>query len=271
MADNFPKDTSHFKLIVSDFDGTLAPSDHKISQKVQSAIKRWVDSGGRFTIASGRQFSMIGQDAKELELTTPLIVRGGAEIVAPDGEVIFQELIDKDVIKEFVELVSANGHSILVEVGNTLFGSFEYGTEEYPSIEERPLEELPYVDAPKMVMRVLKERVEETEKFMDTVVTPKFPTLHLVRSYNQLGMAYDVTSLKGTKNLAVLELSKYLGLDRSEVVGVGDGYNDFPLLEASGLKIAMGNANDELKAIADIIVPSLSDDGVAYLIDKLLE
>lgn len=270
MKDNFPKDTSKFKLIVSDFDGTLSGSDHLISQKVQDAVKRWIDSGRHFTIASGRQYEMISQDAKVLNLKTPIIVRGGAEIVKPNGEKIYAEVIDKKVAKELIEILTEHGIKVAAEIGPILYGNFPFGVESYPHITEKPLDQIPFVDVPKINVRVFPEKVKEIEALMDNIVIPKFPTLHLVRSYNPHGMAYDVTSLRGTKNLAVLELSKYLGLNREETVGVGDGYNDFPLLEASGLKVAMGNANDELKEIADVIVPSLQDDGVAYLIDQLL-
>ncbi len=270
MEGNFPENTSNIKLIVSDFDGTLAGADHKISQKIQEAIKRWMDSGRHFTIASGRQFLMIKQDAEVLSLKTPLIVRGGAEIVNPDGKIIFSELIDRDIVKDLTALMVSNGYGILVEVDNVLYGNFEYGVEEYPEIIEKPLSQLPHADSPKINIRVSADKVKKTEEFMDNHVIPKFPMLHMIRSYNALGMSYDITSLKGTKNLAVLELIKYLDLNRSEVVGVGDGYNDFPLLEASGFKVAMGNANDELKEIADVIIPSLDEDGLAFLIDKLL-
>lgn len=52
------------------------------------------------------------------------------------------------------------------------------------------------------------------------------------------------------------------------MIGVGDGYNDFPLLMSCGLKIAMGNAIEELKDIADYIAPSVDEDGLAKVIDK---
>lgn len=51
------------------------------------------------------------------------------------------------------------------------------------------------------------------------------------------------------------------------MIGVGDGYNDYPMLEACGLKVAMGNAVDELKVIADIVAPSIEQDGLAKVIE----
>jgi hydroxymethylpyrimidine pyrophosphatase-like HAD family hydrolase len=61
-----------------------------------------------------------------------------------------------------------------------------------------------------------------------------------------------------------------LGVRYEEIIGVGDGHNDVPLLEAVGLKVAMGNAPDEVKAIADYVAPKLSEDGVADVIQRYI-
>jgi len=55
-----------------------------------------------------------------------------------------------------------------------------------------------------------------------------------------------------------------------EIIGVGDGPNDYPLLMGSGFKVAMGNAVPELKEIADFIAPSVEEDGVATVIEKFV-
>jgi hydroxymethylpyrimidine pyrophosphatase-like HAD family hydrolase len=80
----------------------------------------------------------------------------------------------------------------------------------------------------------------------------------------------SVTSSVATKLHCVIEITKLLHIHPDEVIGVGDGYNDYPLLSACGLKIAMGNAVPELKAIADFIAPSVDEDGVATVIEKFL-
>ena len=53
-------------------------------------------------------------------------------------------------------------------------------------------------------------------------------------------------------------------------MAIGDGHNDIPLLEAAGFKVAMGNAPDEVKAVADYVAPSLQDDGVAEAIERFI-
>lgn len=73
-----------------------------------------------------------------------------------------------------------------------------------------------------------------------------------------------------TKQHGIFEVAKLLGIDSHEIIGVGDSYNDFPLLMACGFKVAMGNAVDDLKAIADYIAPSVEEDGIVDVINKFV-
>lgn len=79
-----------------------------------------------------------------------------------------------------------------------------------------------------------------------------------------------IANAKATKLHGVVRIAELLHISPDEIIGVGDSYNDFPLLEACGLKIAMGNAVPELKAIADFVAPSVEDDGVATVIEKFI-
>lgn len=79
-----------------------------------------------------------------------------------------------------------------------------------------------------------------------------------------------ISHTAATKQHAILKVAEILKIDTHEIIGVGDGYNDFPLLMACGLKIAMGNAVLELKEIADYIAPSVDEDGVAHIIEKFI-
>lgn len=89
-------------------------------------------------------------------------------------------------------------------------------------------------------------------------------------SYKKGNVWVSVTSATATKLHSVLEITKRIGVDPKDTIGIGDGYNDYPLLSACGLKIAMGNAVPELKAIADFIAPTVEEDGVAVVIEKFI-
>lgn len=95
-------------------------------------------------------------------------------------------------------------------------------------------------------------------------------SLSIQRSHHKiLGLfGLHASHVKATKQEGIFEVAKLLGIQTHEIIGVGDGYNDFPLLMACGLKIAMGNAIDDLKAVADYVAPPVEEDGVAHVIDK---
>jgi Cof subfamily protein (haloacid dehalogenase superfamily) len=270
MKNNFPKNISNYKLIVSDFDGTLAGAEHVVTDTVVDAVKKWINNGKYFTIATGRQFNMIIEDCRKMNLTTPVIVRGGAEIIDPvTGETIAEELIDKQTIKELFSIFSQNKTSFLVEKGNILFANFYYQLD-FPGVTKKELSDFTLQAAPKMAVKAYDYDVEKITELMDEIEVIH-PNISIHRTHNSFGYGWDITSTKATKLHGIVKVLKYLGLTREQTVGVGDSYNDFPLLEAAGLKVAMGNAHPELKAIADIEVPSHEEDGVAYLIDKLLK
>lgn len=98
------------------------------------------------------------------------------------------------------------------------------------------------------------------------------PRIHVQKltAWNKEYMSMDIASTQASKLHGIVEVAKILKISTEEIIGVGDGYNDFPLLMACGLKIAMGNAVPELKAIADFIAPSVYDDGVATVIEKFV-
>ncbi len=115
---------------------------------------------------------------------------------------------------------------------------------------------------------------EFSEEKIDTVFK-KFSSLSHVTFFksnhsdpNKFGL--NITHLAATKLHGVETIMKHLDVKREEIIGVGDSYNDFPLLMAAGFKVAMGNAIPELKEVADYVAPSVTDDGVADVINKFI-
>lgn len=99
---------------------------------------------------------------------------------------------------------------------------------------------------------------------MPTIIAQKVP------SWTKGFFCIIITHAEATKQHGVFEVAKLLGLQTHDMIGVGDGYNDFPLLLACGLKVAMGNAVPELKEIADYVAPTVENDGVVDIINKFI-
>ena len=260
-----------YKLLISDFDKTLSDEKLNISQSVIQAVHKWVLEGGKFSIASGRQYIMIKKLCKDLNLNTPVIVRGGAEIVDPKTDRSLSiKLIDKHLVSQLIDVLNENDFEISVESDGEIFSDYYYNSKFIPEITFRKLGEFKVKEVPKIIAFAPKDFKRKQEVMKE--IKKKFPTLHMIRVvYPDGGESFDITFIDATKYSAVLWLIKLLGLKREEVVGVGDGYNDLPLLEACGFKVAMENAPEELKAVADMIVPDYNHDGFSVLIDKLLK
>lgn len=272
MLKGFPKETSKYQLIVSDFDGTLAGVDHVVSVKNINAVKKWERQGKFFTVATGRQFLMIKEDCRKMGLTTPVVVRGGAEVIDPQkGTILHSEYIPKDDVKMVLEMLMQDDiFQFGIEMGDNVYANFhwEISTNE---INEFAINEFKIQSVPKFHVKPIHQDNGKCEDLIKKLEN-KSSHLNIIATHNKMfGKGWDITSVKATKLHGIVKVLEHLGLEKEQTVGVGDSYNDFPLLEATDLKVAMGNAHEEIKAITDIVVPSHDEDGVAYLITKLLE
>jgi len=91
-----------------------------------------------------------------------------------------------------------------------------------------------------------------------------------VVAYHEGCVALQITHKNATKHHAALKIAEFLNIKSNEMIGVGDGYNDFDLFKACGLRIAVGNAVDELKLMADYVAPDVKEDAIAHIIEKFV-
>lgn len=265
----------NYKAVISDFDNTLVDLTHILTPQAESAVRMIQDRGLHFSIATGRSFMWLRPICKQLNLTTPQAVRGGAEIIDPKTEtVLYGQYMENEAANKFIDLLKKEDISFFVEKGEDYFG---YVTKFFPerikTRKFRPLEDLVVQAIPKFVVFTTDENTKKVDACMQNAIK-EFPTLHIIKSYIPPNMVWDVTSEKATKHLATLELTKLLHVAPEETIGIGDGYNDFPLLTACGYKIAMGTAPQELRAIADFVAPPQADNGftaaMQHIVDTLL-
>ena len=167
-----------------------------------------------------------------------------------------------------MDILLENKLTFLIEKDDILYANFSFELD-FPKVFYRKISEFEISDVPKILLKSTEKDSVRVQKLMD-VIENSFSRINIIRNHNNFGYGWDITSVKATKLHGIVKVMEHVGVKRSDVVGVGDSYNDFPLLEAAGLKVAMGNAHKEVREIADIIVPSHDEDGVAYLIDKLL-
>jgi hypothetical protein len=244
-----------YKAIFLDLDGTTVPlgSSQPSSRVVEAITKahKKVD----VCIATGRPLDISKSVIHKLHVTSLCSVHDATQIYDPVKDIVVDtvslshELADQaiTIFKQY------NIQKIYVEVGEKL--SF-YNGEAWP----KGLSDIAVED--------LTEDV--ADKLISQLSGISGIAIHKNVSFKKGLFWVSVVSAQATKLHALFRLAKLLGVQTKQIIGVGDSYNDFPLLEASGLKIAMGNAVPELKAIADFIAPSVEEDGVATVIEKFI-
>lgn len=243
-----------YKALICDVDGTLLSKNiGKVpSEKVTQAIRK-AQSTIHVGIATARPFFLIEHIVKHVGLKGPSIINGGAQIVHVEtGKTIWEQtLLEKDLHEVF---------SIIKKL-NIPFFMNDDGIDMQPSDSYIPKK--PYSITTTRIPQKDAEALVEAVTHIPSISAHKF-------IWQEGFMGVSINHASATKQHAILEITKSLRIDTHEIIGVGDSYNDFPLLMACGLKIAMGNANNELKAIADYVAPSVDEDGVADIIERFI-
>lgn len=251
-----------YKLLLLDIDGTIVPYDYTAlpSEKVKEAIGK---ARKKLTVClvTGRAYGYVEPILRELDLKNGfVIVNNGANVVEiKTRKIIYDQPINQDDTRKVIEILYRGGipfylkqrydhmamHEGHFKKNQKFQKAYMFVTDEiYPSSRIEPLiKKISLI--PTLEVHVSKH---------------KFP--------NKFGIA--VLHINATKVHGIYAIEKELGIKRSDMIGVGDAYNDFSLLMACGFKIAMGNAIPELKAIADYIAPSVEEDGVVDVIEKFV-
>lgn len=245
-----------YKAIIFDVDGTLILNKEKAmpSKKVTRIIakaSRLLHIG----IATSRCFANVFHIVEHLNLSGPSILAGGGLIVDLSSRRIFREqaLAKKEALSVYDKI-----QKIKIPF-NVCHNSKIHPAFSKENIAEKNFSIFSPGLTPKLV-----------EEVTNTLSHLPFISINRAPSWKNGAIDILITHVSATKQHGILEVAQTLGIDPHEIIGVGDGYNDFPLLMACGLRVAMGNAVDELKAIADYIAPSVEEDGVADIIEKFV-
>ena len=248
-----------YKALMLDLDGTTIPNftDSMPSKRVISAINE-ARKVIQVSAATARRYAHMTHIIGALGLTGPSIVSGGAEIRdSKTGDILWSKPISTKTTKGIIEIFEAEKFPIWIDGNDYYYDNTLYD----PGYPPRETLQISIVDVP---LSVSDSYIKLLNKFNDIAVLKSI-------SWKTPGKVWlSITHNEASKQHGVFEVAKILGIETHEMIGVGDGYNDFPLLMACGLKVAMGNAVDELKEIADYIAPSVDDDGVADVIERFV-
>jgi len=267
-----------YEILVLDIDGTLVDKNGVISAEDRNALAKVSDLGLPISLSTGRVAQACLGIINQLSLDSYHIFADGALVSNPNsGREIYVQPIDKMVVKQAVEFAHLNGINLGLYSANHYF----VGRETWASDIRRDFYHTQpiIVDISKLWQkeRIIKGALtvrspEERAKieilylqFKDSLSfswtkTPAYPEVDFI----------NVLTPDVSKGKALEALASFLGIPLAQVMAVGDGTNDVSLLSSAGLAIAMGDASDELKALADYVTLDVDHSGLAAAINKFL-
>jgi Cof subfamily protein (haloacid dehalogenase superfamily) len=258
------------KLLALDIDGTILKQDYTLSPNAKKAVKKAVNVGIKVVLVTGRMHSATTFIAEELELDTPIITYSGA-LVQDSQRVFYENLISDSLVSRVLKELRAFDVQTNLYIDDEIFSEVETDTLiEY--CEKRKLrykiksfDEFENIQANKIL--AIGKNPEATTEVLEYLQS-KFPNdLCVVKS---LPTFCEIISKDASKGKAILYLAKKWNINPDEIMAVGDQDNDIEMLKAANIKVAMGNATEGLKAVANYVAPSVEDDGVVDAIEKFI-
>lgn len=252
---------SKYKLVVCDVDGTLIPpaSYEGVgpSERVIKTVSEVQQRGVIVSMATARSLERVDDLVKILNIQAPIILDNGARIYHCGekrylSELFLSEEIARSIITRMSEL-----HNRVVFVDQK--GRHEYKPDEYLSLKNV---------VKIMILHVTPEKAEAIYKIFKN--TPDILVSKSISGHTPTVESIHITNGASGKDVALLEIARYLHIKTNEILGIGDSYNDLDFLKVCGLKVAMGNSVEEVKKIADYIAPSYGQDGVADVLEKFI-
>jgi len=246
-------------------DGVLRP--HTLA-----TLARAEAAGVHVIVVTGRMVQSLRRVLDPAGLSEPVVCYQGAAVVAADGEWLLHVPIERELAIEAIAAVEAEGYDPNVYVGDELYVSqVTPGSEAYANFQLIPIHAVGDVKAwlrepPTKIVCVgdpteldgvgARMRARFGDRLWVTKSLPKF---------------LEFATLGVSKGSGMEFLSRRLAFSPAQTIAFGDGENDVELLEWAGYGIAVENAHERVKAVADWICPPASEEGVALVLDALLD
>ena len=270
--------TNNYDLLVVDIDGTIVGADGAISETDKAAIAAVQSRGVRVALSTGRVIEACRDIIAQLALDGVHIFFDGAAVYDLSAQsMVYSRPVPTETLKAAVGFARANG--IYLE----LYALDRYFVEEINWAEKvhreffgltATLADFDDVIGRETVIKcelMIHDTAEEAgaamllEHFRGRLTgsvarTPAYPEMKFV----------NVVEPGVSKGAALAKLAEHFGIDLRRIMAIGDGTNDIPLFMESGLKVAMGNAREELKTMADYITGTVNESGVAAAVERYL-
>ena len=263
-------------LIVLDLDGTLLTDDKTISHTTKLTLQKAKDEGHQVMIATGRPFRASELYYQELGLTTPIVNFNGAFVHHPFNTnwQTFHQPIDLSVVHDVVSSIHAYEYeNLLAEIKDDVYIHREddWMSPLYamgnPLVRIGDLRDTLPADPTSLLISANEINVPIIRNHLQAVHAE-------VIEHRRWGAPFPLIEIvkKGLNKAVGIDLvAKELGIPRERIIAFGDEDNDLEMLEYAGVGVAMGNAIDCVKNIANEITLSNEENGIAVILQERLK
>jgi Cof subfamily protein (haloacid dehalogenase superfamily) len=264
-----------YKMIVLDLDDTLLRDDHSISIRTKTTLMEAQEMGIKVVLASGRPTFGMKQIADELSLAKYgsyiLSFNGGKIINCLTNEEMFSSTLSPEAVHRLYEISRREGVYIHTYVGDEIITEEE---NPYTTIESA------LTGLPIKVVNNFKEGV--TVPVVKAIIVGAPENIKSIEPKLQKELEADFSLMRSkpfflectekgvTKGTSLNHLIQICGIKREEVIAIGDSYNDQEMIKFAGLGVAMGNAPNDIKNVADYITDTNMNDGVAKVVEQFV-
>ncbi|MBD2036054.1 HAD family phosphatase [Phormidium sp. FACHB-592] len=267
------------KLLVLDIDGTIAGVENEIRQPVIQAIRAAQAKGIKVAIATGRMYCAALRFYEAVGSTLPLMAYQGAWIQEPATQTIHRHwTVPKSLVLQLLDYFEQPELRSLLSVHfyiNDQLYVRELTSETKEYAKRSGVQPIPVGDlrtaltAEPTKVLALSDDTALITTLLGSLQSRYTPAeLYLTKS---VATFFEATNPLVSKGTAVRYLAEeYLGLKAENVMAIGDNFNDVEMIEYAGIGVAMGNAPDAVKALANWVAPDVEKDGSAAAIEEFL-
>lgn len=261
-----------YRMLTIDVDDTLMNNDLEVTPETKRALTAAAGQGIIVTLATGRMYYSAKNVAEQLNINVPLITYQGSLVKnSRDGKVLYERWVPENIARHVFEYAETNGYHIQAYCDDMLFAKQENDkVKAYANISKVPYHIEPNFNRlleKRLTKVLLFEEPDTLERIREELEPEIGGQVHMTKSKPYF---LEFLHTKGTKGHAVKFLADHFGIDLSEVIAIGDSWNDHEMIEVAGLGVAMGNAVEALKDIADYVTLRNDEDGVRHVVEKFI-
>ena len=269
------------KMVAFDLDGTLLNSEKQITETTRKALEKAIEQGVVVLPATGRPMVGLPQELREFPGIQYAVTANGARVVNLEtGETVCESSVSLEMAEKILDIFDRyDCHEEIFMNGlgyankkceANIYDYFKSAHQAVYTLNTRI-----FVESVREKAREMKLPLEKVQAMFRDEETFEDAKKHLdqlegIVATNAIGNNWEVNREGTDKGNALIELGKILGIEKDEIMALGDGMNDYAMIEKVGFGVVMENGTEELKAIAKYITVSNDEDGVAKAIEQFV-